>query len=102
MKINLPEFGIYIALVMFLIGFLGMMCRKNIIFIMLSVELMLNAANLAFVSASSLTESLDGQVIMFFVIAIAACEAAVGLALIMALYRTKSTVEVDVLRILKG
>lgn len=102
MKISLPELGIYISLIMFLIGFIGIMCRKNIIFIMLSIELMLNAANLAFVSGSSLTNSLDGQVIMFFVIAIAACEAAVGLALIIALYRAKSTVEVDGLRILRG
>lgn len=102
MKISLPELGIYISLIMFLIGSIGIMCRKNIIFIMLSIELMLNAANLAFVSGSSLTGSLDGQVIMFFVIAIAACEAAVGLALIIALYRTKSTVEVDGLRILRG
>lgn len=102
MTFSLPELGIYISLIMFIIGFIGMLCRKNIIFIMLSVELMLNAANLAFVSASSLTESLDGQVIMFVVIAIAACEAAVGLALIMALYRAKSTIEIDVLRILRG
>lgn len=102
MNISLPEIGIYSALIIFLIGFLGLMSRKNIIFMMLSIELMLNAANLVFISASQLTASLDGQVMMFFVIAIAACEAGVGLAFIMALYRAKSTIEVDELRILRG
>lgn len=102
MTIHLPEIGIYTAIILFLIGFCGLMFRKNIVFMMLSVELMLNAANLAFISAANLTHSLDGQVIMFFVIAIAACEAGIGLALIMALYRAKSTVEVDELRVLRG
>ncbi len=102
MNINIPEVGIYTSLLIFLIGFCGLMFRKNIVFMMLSIELMLNSANLAFISASKLTNSLDGQVIMFFIIAIAACEAAIGLAFIMALYRTKSTVEVDELRVLRG
>jgi NADH-quinone oxidoreductase subunit K len=85
-----------------MIGFLGIIFRKNIIFTMLSIEIMLNAANLAFLSASRLTNTMDGQVIMFFVIALAACEASIGLALIIALYRNEATVEVDDLRTLRG
>lgn len=100
--LSLPELGIYFSLLLFLIGLFGVMFRKSIMFMMLSVEVMLNAANLAFVSASSLTNTMDGQVIMFFVIAVAACEAAVGLALVISLYRSRATVEVDDLRMLRG
>lgn len=100
--LSLPELGIYFSLLLFLVGLLGVMLRKNIIFMMLSVEVMLNAANLAFVSSSVLTGTLDGQVIMFFVMAVAACEAGVGLALIISLYRSRATLEVDDLRMLRG
>ena len=102
MSISIPEIGIYTSILIFIVGFCGLMFRKNIVFMMLSIELMLNSANLAFISASQITHSLDGQVMMFFVIAIAACEAGIGLAFIMALYRLKSTVEVDELRVLRG
>ena len=99
---SLPELGIYFALLLFIVGMFGVMLRKNIIFMMLSVEVMLNAANLAFISASIMTNTIDGQVIMFFVMAVAACEAGVGLALIVSLYREKSTLEIDDLRMLRG
>lgn len=99
---SLPELGIYFSLLLFIIGLFGVMFRKNLIFMMLSVEVMLNAANLAFISAGSMTNTIDGQVIMFFVMAVAACEAGVGLALIISLYRAKSSVEIDDLRILRG
>lgn len=99
---SLPELGIYFSLLLFLVGLFGVMFRKNIIFMMLSVEVMLNAANLAFVSASALTNTIDGQVVMFFIMAIAACEAGIGLALIISLYRAKSSVEIDDLRMLRG
>ena len=102
MALSLPQMGIYAALILFIIGFFGVMFRKNIIFMMLSVEVMLNAANLAFVSASKLTGTIDGQVVMFFVMAVAACEAGIGLALIISLYRARATVEVDDLRVLRG
>ncbi|MBX9703536.1 MAG: NADH-quinone oxidoreductase subunit NuoK [Silvanigrellaceae bacterium] len=101
-SLTLPEMGIYFSLILFLIGFLGVMLRKNIIFMMLSIEVMLNAANLAFVSASSITNTYDGQVIMFFIMAVAACEAGIGLALIISLYRLRSSVEVDDFRMLRG
>ncbi len=102
MLLSLPELGIYFSLLLFLVGLFGVMFRKGILFMMLSIEIMLNAANLAFVSASVLTNTIDGQVIMFFVMAVAACEAGVGLALVISLYRARSTVEVDDLRMLRG
>lgn len=102
MPISLPELGIYFSLLIFIVGFLGLMCRKTILFMMLSVEIMLNAANLAFVSASVLTKTIDGQVAMFFVMAVAACEAGIGLALIISMYRKRSTVEIDDFRLLRG
>jgi NADH-quinone oxidoreductase subunit K len=100
--LSLPELGIWFSLLLFIIGFLGVMCRKNIIFMLLGMELMLNGANLAFVSASKLTGTMDGQVVMFFVMAVAACEAAIGLALLIALYRRRGTIEADDLKLLRG
>ena len=100
--LSLPELGIYFSLLLFLVGLFGVMFRKGILFMMLSIEIMLNAANLAFVSASVLTNTIDGQVIMFFVMAVAACEAGVGLALVISLYRSRATIEVDDLRMLRG
>ena len=102
MSWEFPIIGLYFSFLLFLIGFLGVIFRKNIIFIMLSIEIMLNAANLAFISASHLTKTIDGQVIMFFVIALAACEAGVGLALVITLFRKQNTVEVDELKTLRG
>jgi NADH:ubiquinone oxidoreductase subunit K len=99
---SMPEMGMYFALILFLVGFLGLMCRKNILFMMLNIEVMLNAANLAFVSASRIVNTMDGQVVMFFVMAVAACEAGVGLALIMSLYRKRGTIEADDYRLLRG
>ena len=101
-ELNSEMICLYFSFILFFIGFAGVIFRKNIIFMMMSVEIMLNAANLAFISASSITGTIDGQVMMFFVIALAACEAAVGLALIIALYRQKHTVDVDGLRTLRS
>jgi len=100
--LSLPELGIYFPLLLFLVGLFGVMFRKGLLLMMLSIEIMLNAANLAFVSASVLTNTIDGQVIMFFVMAVAACEAGVGLALVISLYRARATVEIDDLRMLRG
>ena len=100
--LSLPEIGIYFSLLLFIIGLFGVMARKNILFMMLGVEIMLNSANLAFVSASKITGTVDGQVVMFFVMAVAACEAAIGLAMIISLYRTKSSIEADDLKLLRG
>jgi NADH:ubiquinone oxidoreductase subunit K len=98
----LPEVGLYFSGCLFLLGLGIVMMRKNILIIMLGVEVILNSANLAFISAGKLNQTMDGQVVMFFVMAIAACEAAIGLALVVALYRSKGTLDVDDLRALRG
>ncbi len=86
---------------LFAIGVLGFMLRRNIIVLFMSVELMLNAANLAFVAFARYLHSMDGQIFVFFVMSVAAAEAAVGLAIIMAVYRTKETVNADELNLMK-
>ncbi|MCA2962047.1 MAG: NADH-quinone oxidoreductase subunit NuoK [Silvanigrellales bacterium] len=98
----MPELGLYFSFLLFLVGLFTVMFRKNILFMMLGVEILLNAANLAFVSASKITGTIDGQVVMFFVMAVAACEAAIGLAMIISLYRAKASVEADDLKLLRG
>ncbi len=94
----------YFALstVLFIIGALGVLTRRNAIIIFMSIELMLNAANLLFVAFARSFEQLDGQVFVFFVIAVAAAEVAVGLALIVAIFRTRKTIDIDELSSLKG
>ena len=102
----MPEvtIGWYIALsaTLFTIGVLGVLLRRNAIIIFMSVELMLNAANLAFVAFARQLNDLNGQVFVFFVITVAAAEVAVGLALIVAIFRTKQSINIDDLRMLKG
>jgi NADH-quinone oxidoreductase subunit K len=92
----------YIALAMFLfsIGLLGVISRKNIFIIYMSIELMLNAVNLIFVSLSRYHQSMDAQVIAMLIIAIAAAEAAVFLSLIVVLYRKKKSLDSDIFTIL--
>lgn len=96
--------GWYIALSMalFCLGALGVLLRRNAIIIFMSIELMLNAANLAFVAFARHLNDLDGQIFVFFVITVAAAEVAVGLALIVAIFRTKKSINIDDLRLLKG
>ena len=86
---------------LFSIGLAGVMLRRNILIIFMSLELMLNAANLALVAFSRFNNHLDGQIMVFFIITVAAAEVAVGLALIVALYRKRQTAEVDDLTLLK-
>ncbi len=90
-----------VAIVLFAIGTLGVLVRRNAIIIFLSIELMLNAVNLAFVSFARVQQNLDGQVFVFFVMIVAAAEVAVGLALIVALFRKKATVSVDEINLMK-
>lgn len=93
---------ITLASVLFIIGSLGVLIRRNAIVIFMSVELMLNAANLAFVAFAHAYESLSGQVFVFFVMTVAAAEVAVGLALIVAIFRTKYSIDVDQMNRLQG
>jgi len=91
-----------LATVVFACGVLGVLFRRNLLIIMMSVELMLNAANIAFVGASTALANLDGQIMVFFVMTVAACEAAVGLAMVIAIYRRYGTIMTDFLRTLRG
>jgi len=94
----------YLALsaVLFSMGVLGVLIRRNALIIFMSVELMLNAANLAFVAFTRTFEILNGQIFVFFVMTVAAAEVAVGLALIVAIFKTKKTIDVDQMSSLKG
>ncbi len=90
-----------LAAVLFSIGAVGVLVRRNIIVIFMSIELMLNAANLAFVAFARHQLSMDGQVIVFFVMTVAAAEVAVGLAIIIQLFRHRETVNADELTLLR-
>jgi NADH-quinone oxidoreductase subunit K len=94
----------YIALssILFLIGALGVLLRRNAIIIFMSIELMLNAANLTFVAFARHLGDLGGQVFVFFVITVAAAEVAVGLALIVAIFRSRKSINIDEINMLKG
>jgi NADH-quinone oxidoreductase subunit K len=102
----MPEvtIGWYVALsvILFTIGALGVLVRRNAIIIFMSIELMLNSANLAFVAFARYLNDLDGQIFVFFVITVAAAEVAVGLALIVAIFRTKRSINIDEMHLLKG
>jgi len=91
-----------LAAVMFTIGVIGVVVRRNPIVMFMSLELMFNAANLTFVTFARLYNSLDGQIFVFFVMVVAAAEVAVGLALIVAIFRTKNSIDVDQMSSLKG
>ena len=93
---------VVLSAILFAIGVIGVVTRKNAILIFMSVELMLNAANLAFVAFAHRWGQLDGQLFVFFVMTVAAAEVAVGLALIVTIFRTKRSTDVDDLSQLKG
>jgi NADH-quinone oxidoreductase subunit K len=96
------SYYILLSAVLFSLGAVGVLIRRNAIVIFMSVELMLNAANLAFVAFSTMYKSLSGQIFVFFVMTVAAAEVAVGLALIVAIFRTRHSINVDELSNLKG
>jgi NADH-quinone oxidoreductase subunit K len=87
---------------LFSIGALGVLVRRNAIIIFMSVELMLNSANLAFVAFARYWQQIDGQIMVFFVMTVAAAEVAVGLALIVAIFKTKKSINVDDVSAMKG
>lgn len=95
-------YPLVLSALLFTIGVVGVMIRRNAIMLFMCVELMLNAANIAFIAFARHFGRLDGQVFVFFVITVAAAEVAVGLSLIVAIYRTRHTIEVDDLHDLKG
>ncbi|MEY4497115.1 MAG: hypothetical protein RLZZ364_420 [Actinomycetota bacterium] len=96
-----PYNYLYVAGILFTIGAIGVVVRRNAIVVFMCVELMLNAANLAFVTFSRINGTLDGQVTAFFTMVVAACEVVVGLAIIVAIYRSRRSASVDDASLLK-
>ena len=102
------NYYIILSAILFAIGVMGVLVRRNALIIFMSIELMLNAANLAMVAFSSILKTADGQsvfsgqIFVFFVIAVAAAEVAVGLALIVEIFKSKHSIDVDQLSNLKG
>ncbi len=98
----IPLFAyVAVSAVLFIIGLLGVLVRRNFIIVLMAVEIMLNAANINLVAFSHYLESLSGQLVALFVIAIAAGEAAVGLAIIIVVFRGKISTNVDEMNLLK-
>jgi NADH-quinone oxidoreductase subunit K len=95
------SYFLVLSAILFAIGVVGVLIRRNIIVMFMSIELMLNAVNLAFVALGRRIGSIDGQVIVFFVITVAAAEAAVGLGIIISLFRNRATVNADELNLLR-
>lgn len=91
-----------LATAVFAIGVFGFLTRRNIIIMFMSIELMLNAVNISLVTFSHYLQDMRGQILSFFVIAVAAAEAAIGLAIIIALFRNKATAHVDEMTEMKG
>jgi NADH-quinone oxidoreductase subunit K len=100
MHVGLHEY-LTVSILLFCLGLLGVILRRNLLVIYMSLELMLNAANLALVSFSHFNDKLDGQVLVFFIITVAAAEVAVGLALIVALFRKRQSAHVEDLTSMK-
>ena len=100
MNISLEHYLI-VSVILFCLGLLGVMIRRTLIVMFMGLELMLNAANLALVAFSHFRDNLDGQILVFFIITVAAAEVAVGLALIVALYRKRQTNDVNDLTSMK-
>jgi NADH-quinone oxidoreductase subunit K len=96
-----PYNYLYVAGLLFTIGAVGVVVRRNAIVVFMCVELMLNAANLAFVTFSRINGTLEGQVTAFFTMVVAACEVVVGLAIIVAIYRSRRSASVDDASLLK-
>ena len=96
-----PGNFVALAVILFVIGAVGVLVRRNAIVIFMCVELMLNAVNLAFVAFARLHGTVDGQVIAFFVMVVAAAEVVVGLAILMAIFRTRRSASVDDANLLK-
>ena len=96
------EHGLLVAAILFALGLCGLLMRRNLIFILMSIEVMMNASALAFVVAGSRWALADGQVMYILVISLAAAEASIGLALLLMLYRRHHTLDVDIVSEMRG
>jgi NADH-quinone oxidoreductase subunit K len=100
---NVPlSYILALSALQFIMGVMGVLLRRNAIVMFMSIELMLNAANLAFIAFARSMDALSGQIFVFFVIAVAAAEVAVGLALIVAIFKTKRSIDIDQISSLRG
>ncbi len=95
------NYFLILSAILFTIGIIGVLVRRNAIIIFMSIELMMNSINLSLVSFSSFLGNVTGQIFVFFVMAVAAAEAAVGLAIVISLFRNKETLNIDEINILK-
>ncbi len=95
------EYYLWFAAVLFAIGVAGVLLRRNVIIVFMSIELMLNAVNVTFLAFSRQMNNVDGQIFVFFVMTLAAAEVAVGLAIIVAVFRNKESINVEDMNLLK-
>ncbi len=102
--LNDIPYNLYLALsgALFTIGAVGVVTRRNAIVVFMCIELMLNGVNLAFIAAGSMLGSIDGMIFVFFIMTVAAAEAAIGLAIFVLIFRQKNTIGVDEINLLKG
>jgi NADH-quinone oxidoreductase subunit K len=96
------EHGLILAAILFVVGLIGVLVRRNIVFMLMSVEIMLNAVGVAFVVAGARWGGVDGQVMFIFILTMAAAEVSVGLALVLQMYHSFKTLDTDVLSKMKG
>jgi NADH-quinone oxidoreductase subunit K len=96
------EMVMLLAGILFVLGIIGVIIRKNILFILMSVEIMMNAAGLAFIAAGSRWGQADGQVMFIFILAVAAAEVAIGLAMILQIYHQHKSLDIDKLKEMNG
>ena len=96
-----PDHVLLVSAILFAIGVVGVLLRRDAITILMSIEIMLNAANLSFITFARMFDHADGQVYVFFVMTLAAAEAAVGLAIVIALFRLRESTDVDELNLMK-
>ena len=97
-----PSCYLVLGAILFTIGVIGALTRRNAIIVFMCIELMLNAVNLSFITLARFLNSLDGVMFVFFIMTVAAAEAAVGLAIFVQLYRTRETINVDEINLMKG
>ena len=95
------EYYLVLSAIIFTIGVIGVLIRRNLIVVLMSIELMLNAVNLTFIAFANSLGSMDGQVIVFFVMAVAAAEAVVGLAIVMSVFRHRQSLDPQEMQLLK-
>ncbi|MGR6036385.1 MAG: NADH-quinone oxidoreductase subunit NuoK [Candidatus Nitrosoglobus sp.] len=101
--VSIPiDYGLYLAIALFLLGLIGVLVRRNLLFMLMSLEIMLNATGLAFIVASARWEEADGQIFFMFILTLAAAEVAIGLALILLIYRRFGTLDADNISKMRG